>query len=72
MDKYDYLKLTLYEYCINKLSRAENNYIQWLNNVQRNRAAQLDLLELILALNEVQVTQNIIYEIQDILRYIVY
>lgn len=69
MDKYDYLKLTLYEYCINKLSRAENNYIQWLNNVQRNKA---DQLELILALNEVQVTQNIIYEIQDILRYIVY
>ena len=51
MDKYDYLKLTLYEYCINKLSRAENNYIQWLNNVQRNRADQLDLLELILALS---------------------
>lgn len=71
MDKYDYLKFTLYEYCINKLSRAENNYIQWLNNVQRNKADQLDLFELILALNEVQVTQKIIFEIQDILKYFV-
>ena len=72
MDKYDYLKLTLYEYCINKLSRAENNYIQWLNNVQRNRADQLDLLELILALNEVQDYAE--YNIRNSrhIRYIVY
>lgn len=71
MDKYEYIKVTLYEYCVNKMSRAENNYIQWLNNVQRNKADQLDLLELILALNEVQVTQKIIFEIQDILKYFV-
>lgn len=71
MDKYENIKVTLYEYCVNKMSRAENNYIQWLNNVQSNKADQLDLLELILALNEVQVTQKIIFEIQDILKYIV-
>lgn len=71
MDKYEYIKVTLYEYCVNKISRAENNYIQWCNNLQYNKADQLDLLELILALNEVQVTQKIIFEIQDILKYFV-
>ena len=71
MDKYEYIKVTLYEYCVNKMSRAENKYIQWCNNLQYNKADQLDLLELILALNEVQVTQKIIFEIQDILKYIV-
>lgn len=66
-------KFYKYSRNVTTIKKYGNNFIRVQTmNVQRNRADQLDLLELILALNEVQVTQNIIYEIQDILRYIVY
>lgn len=69
MNKNYTLKIILYEYCQNKLARAENNYIQWQNNLNYCKADQFDLLELILALNEVQVTKDIIYELQDLIKY---
>lgn len=71
IEKYDYLKCTLYEYCINKLFRVESDYIQLINNIQYRQADTLDLLEMILALNRLQVTQEVLQNVQDILKYIV-
>lgn len=67
--KYEQLKILIYEYGMNKLQRAENNYIQWMNNLRNCNPDQLDGLEYILALNELQVTQNVLNEIYDLIKY---
>lgn len=69
MKKYEQLKVLIYEYGMNKLQRAENNYIQWCNNLRNCNPDQLDGLEYILALNEFEVTQKLLYEIYDLIKF---
>lgn len=69
MSKNNKFKNTLYEYLMFRQSRAENNYTQWLNNNQLCGADVLDLLELMLALNEVQVINSVVSDLHILLKY---
>lgn len=64
------LKKFLYEYIIHQQSRAENNYNQWLENIKMrvDKPDEIDMLECILAINELKVTNKILNDVVDIIR----